>query len=222
MLLTNSQLRTLGSQLGGSSVITSIMKLTEVEWVAGVQQFGSKAGYPQGYVGKSFVMPFSAGAISTKDKVSLTMSASAAMGINAEASASVSNFMANADLELIVSGYGEADIRFETSGSVVASLSGQASGNFTITMSHLAMYVDAFGFASANLSLLTDVNGSLSATAACSGSTIDTSGLTPASIWNYADRTLTSIDVEVSGLTAEQAIQLSSINNVTKLIPTLL
>jgi hypothetical protein len=222
MLLRVSQLQTLGSQIGGSHAITSRMKLTEVEWIAGVQQFGNEVGYPQGYAAKSFVMPLKAGSISTNDKLSITTSASAAMGVNAEASASVSTFMANADLELIVSGYGEANIALGASGSVVASLSGQASSSFTITMNHLAMYVDAFGFASANLNLLTESNGSLSATAACIGSTVDTSGLTPASIWRYANRTLTSIDVEVSGLTAEQAAQLNSIDSVTKLIPALL
>ena len=39
---------------------------------------------------------------------------------------------------------------------------------------------------------------------------IDDTGLTPASIWSYGDRTLTSIDIEVSGLTVEEHNKLMS------------
>ena len=69
------------------------------------------------------------------------------------------------------------------------------------------MYLDAYGFATANLDLLTSGNGTLRAIAVCGGSTVDTSGLSPASIWSYSDRTLTG----AGGLSTEQQAQLDSI-----------
>ena len=84
------------------------------------------------------------------------------------------------------------------------------------------MFVAAYGYAIAQLNVITSGSGTLTGKAICGGSTVDVSGLTPASIWNYQDRTLTALDVEVSGLTVEQANQLNDIANNAGLIPALL
>ena len=221
MLLGGTRYRTLGTNIGGASVLSSKFRIKEEEWF-GVTRINEYAGYPQGYGGKSFAMPLTSGAISVREDISLTSSASGAMGVNAEGTASFELPVANASLELIVSGEGSTTFVITTEGNTTASLNGVASTTFSFSLNHLAMYLDAYGFATANLDLLTTGNGILKAIAVCGGSTVDTSGLTPASIWNYQDRTLTALDVEVSGLTVEQANQLNDIANNTGLIPALL
>lgn len=179
------------------------------EIILGLGSFNLKASAPDGYGIIGYEKAIRDGNISAKENISVSSTASGAMGVNAEATTDISVIFANADAQLIVSGFGDATLSLSADGSVVASLSGQGNATFTVNMNHLAMYVDAYGFASANLDIVTNSNGTMSAIAACSGSTVDTAGLTPASIWTYQNRTLTAIDVEVSGLTAEQAEQLS-------------
>ena len=221
MLLNNSRYLTVGTQIGGAHVLTNKFKIKEEEWF-GVTRINEYAGYPQGYGGKSFAMPLTAGAVSSREDITIISSGYGAMGVNAEASTDISGFMGNADGQLIVSGFGDTTFEITSSGSVVASLSAEASTSFTINMNHLAMYVDAYGWASAQLDIVTSGSGTLMAIAIMSGTTVDTSGLTPASIWNYQDRTLTSINVEVSGLTAKQQAQLDNIeanaNNIATLM----
>jgi len=197
MLLRNSRYLTVGTSIGGNNVLSSKFKIKEEEWF-GVTRIDAKAGYPQGYGGKSFAMPLEAGAISVRDDILIVSSGYGAMGVNAVASTDISGFMGKADGQLIVSGFGTSTFEITSSGSVVASLSGVASTSFTISMNHLAMYVDAYGWASANLDLVTSGSGTLRAIAICSGSTVDTTGLTVASIWSYGDRQLT-IDVATKG-----------------------
>ena len=221
MLLGGTRYRTLGTNIGGASVLSSKFRIKEEEWF-GVTRINEYAGYPQGYGGKSFAMPLTSGAISVREDIILTSNASGAMGVNAEGTASFELPVANASLELIVSGEGATTFSITTEGNTTASLNGVASTTFSFSLNHLAMYLDAYGFATANLDLLTTGNGTLKAIAICGGSTVDTSGLTPASIWNYQDRTLTALDVEVSGLTVEQANQLNDIANNAGLIPALL
>ena len=221
MLLGGTRYRTLGTNIGGASVLSSKFSIKEEEWF-GVTRISEYAGYPQGYGGKSFAMPLTSGAISVREDIILTSNASGAMGVNAEGTASFELPVANASLELIVSGEGGTTFAITTEGNTTASLNGIASTTFSFSLNHLAMFVDAYGYATANLDLLTTGSGTLKAIAICGGSTVDTSGLTPASIWNYQDRTLTALDVEVSGLTVEQANQLNDIANNTGLIPALL
>ena len=221
MLLGGTRYRTLGTNIGGASVLSSKFRIKEEEWF-GVTRINEHAGYPQGYGGKSFAMPFTSGAISVREDIVLTSNASGAMGVNADGIASFELPVANASLELIVSGEGSTSFVITTEGNTTASLNGTASTTFSFSLNHLAMYLDAYGFATANLDLLTSGNGTLMAIAICGGSTVDTSGLTPASIWAYQDRTLTALDVEVSGLTVEQANQLTDIANNAGLIPSLL
>ena len=197
MLLGNSRYLTVGTSIGGANVLSNKFKIKEEEWF-GVTRISEYAGYPQGYGGKSFAMPLSAGNLSSREDIAFTSQASGAMGVNAEANADISVIFANADAQLIVSGFGSASLSTTAQGSVIASLSGVASATFTISMNHLAMYVDAYGYATASLDLVTSGNGTLRAIAICGGSTVDTSGLTPASIWAYGDRTLT-IDVATKG-----------------------
>ena len=206
MLLGGTRYRTLGTNIGGASVLSSKFRIKEEEWF-GVTRINEYAGYPQGYGGKSFAMPLTSGAISVREDIILTSNASGAMGVNAEGTASFELPVANASLELIVSGEGSTTFVITTEGNTTASLNGVASTTFSFSLNHLAMYLDAYGFATANLDLLTSGNGTLMAIAICGGSTVDTSVLSPASIWSYSDRTLTG----AGGLSTEQQAQLDSI-----------
>ena len=160
--------------------------------------FSRKTSIPEGYAGKSYMMPYVAGGVSGLDVSTITSQASGAMGVNGEASTDISVIFANADAQLIVSGFGSAALSTTAQGSVIASLSGVGSTTFSFSLNHLAMFVDAYGYASASLALVTSGNGTLRAIAICGGSTVDTSELSPASIWAYGDRTLT-IDVATKG-----------------------
>ena len=216
-----SKLITAGSNIGGLSAVSNKFFIKENEWF-GVTRINEYAGYPQGYGSKSFAMPLSSGAISSRVDISATVIGSGAMGVNGEAVVTLEFPFANADGGLIVSGFGSTTFTLTTEGNTTASLNGVASATFSFSLNHLAMYLDAYGYAIAQLDLLTSGNGTLTAKAICSGTTVDTTGLTPASIWAYQDRTLTALDVEVSGLTVEQANQLNNIANNTGLIPALL
>ena len=217
MLLGNSRYLTVGTSIGGANVLSNKFKIKEEEWF-GVTRISEYAGYPQGYGGKSFAMPLSAGNLSSREDIAFTSQASGAMGVNAEANADISVIFANADAQLIVSGFGSTSLSMTVEGSVIASLSGIASTTFSFSLNHLAMFVDAYGFASASLDLVTSGNGTLRAIAICGGTTVDTSGLTPASVWAYQDRTLTSSSGS-GGLTTEQSTQLANIEALASLIP---
>ena len=217
MLLGNSRYLTVGTSIGGANVLSNKFKIKEEEWF-GVTRISEYAGYPQGYGGKSFAMPLSAGNLSSREDIAFTSQASGAMGVNAEANADISVIFANADAQLIVSGFGSTSLSMTVEGSVIASLSGIASTTFSFSLNHLAMFVDAYGFASASLDLVTSGNWTLRAIAICGGTTVDTSGLTPASVWAYQDRTLTSSSGS-GGLTTEQSTQLANIEALASLIP---
>ena len=221
MLLRNSRYLTLGTQIGGQHVLSSKFKIKEEEWF-GVTRINETAGYPEGYGSKSFAMPLKSGSISSFVELDINASAGGAMGVNIEGSSSITLPVANASLELIVSCFGSTLLSLTLEGNTTAVLNGSASTTFSFSLNHFAMFLDAYGYAIANLNLITTSNGTLTAKAICSGSTVDTSGLTPASIWNYQDRTLTALDVEVSGLTVKQANQLNDIANNAGLIPALL
>lgn len=192
------------------------------EIILGLGSFSLKASAPDGYGIIGYEKAIRDGNISAKENISVSSTASGAMGVNAEATITIEFPVANADAQLIVSGLGSTSFEITSTGSVVASLNGVGSTTFSFSLNHLAMFVDAYGFAIAQLNLLTSGSGTLTAKAICGGTTVDTSGLTPASIWNYQDRTLTALDVEVSGLTVEQANQLNDIANNVGLIPALL
>ena len=205
-----SKLITTGSNIGGLSSVSNKFFIKENEWF-GVTRINETAGYPEGYGGKSFAMPLKSGSISSFVELDINASAGGAMGVNIEGSSSITLPVANASLELIVSGFGSTSLSLTLKGNTTAVLNGSASTTFSFSLNHLAMFLDAYGYAIANLNLITTGNGTLTAKAICSGSTVDTSGLTPASIWGYQDRTLTALDVEVSGLTTEEHNKLMSV-----------
>jgi hypothetical protein len=128
----------------------------------------------------------------------ITTTANGAMGINIEGSTSFI-FDTNTPLgEMIVSGIGIALSSITTTANAIATLSGVGSTTFVIGLNHLAMYVDADGYASANLEVLGNTQGTISALGTLAGSIVDATGLTPASVWSYGNRVLT-IDVATKG-----------------------
>lgn len=207
MLLRNSRYLTVGTQIGGGHVLTNKFKIKEEEWF-GVTRINETAGYPEGYGSKSFAMPLKSGSISTLADVDLGASGSGSMGINIEATSDLSFFFGDAYGDLIVSGEGTASFDVTTTGNVIAGLFGIASASYSVTASNNLVFAD--GYASAQLDIITSGQGKLTAIAICGGNSVDVSGLTPASIWSYGDRTLTSIDIEVSGLTVEEHNKLMS------------
>ena len=208
MLQSNySKLITAGSNIGGLSSVSNKFFIKENEWF-GVTRINETAGYPEGYGNKSFAMPLKSGSISTLADVDLFASGSGSMGINIEATSDLSFFFGDAYGDLIVSGEGTASFEVTTSGNVIAGLFGIASASYSVTASNNSVFAD--GYASAQLDIVTNGQGQLTAIAICGGNSVDVSGLTPASIWNYGDRTLTSIDIEVSGLTVEEHNKLMS------------
>lgn len=208
MLQSNySKLITTGSNIGGLSAVSNKFFIKEPEWF-GVTRISETAGYPEGYGTKSFVMPLKSGSISTLADVDLFASGSGSMGINIEATSDLSFFFGDAYGDLIVSGEGTASFEVTTTGNIIAGLFGIASASYSVTATNNSVFAD--GYASAQLDIITSGQGQLTAIAVCGGNSVDVSGLTPASIWNYGDRTLTSIDIEVSGLTVEEHNKLMS------------
>ena len=190
------------SQVGGqTSNNVNIFRL-------GDGSFSSKASIPEGYGGKATILPYVAGNVSSSESTTISMSGYGSMGINIEGSVSTSVWFADADGKLIVSGQGSSTVSLVSNANVTASMNGTASATFTISLNHLSMMLDAYGYATANLDIVTAGQGTLRAIAVCEGSTVDTSGLTPASVWAYSNRTLTSGGGGSGGLTAEQATQL--------------
>lgn len=208
MLQSNySKLITTGSNIGGLSAVSNKFFIKENEWF-GVTRISETAGYPEGYGSKSFAMPLKSGSISTLADVDLFASGSGSMGINIEATSDLSFFFGDAYGDLIVSGEGSASFEVTTTGNVIAGLFGIASSSISFTASNNSVFAD--GYASAQLDIVTNSQGQLTAIAICGGNSVDVSGLTPASIWSYGDRTLTAIDIEVSGLTVEEHNKLMS------------
>ena len=202
-----SKLITTGSNIGGLSAVSNKFFIKENEWF-GVTRINETAGYPEGYGSKSFAMPLKSGSISTLADVDLFASGSGSMGINIEATSDISLFFGDAYGDLIVSGFGSASFDIQSTGNVIAGLFGIASSSISFTASNNSVFAD--GYASAQLDIVTSGQGQLTAIAVCGGNSVDVSGLTPASIWSYGDRTLTSIDIEVSGLTVEEHNKLMS------------
>lgn len=177
------------SQVGGqTSNNVNIFRL-------GDGSFSNKASIPEGYGGKATILPFKAGGISTDDRSTITISGYGAMGVNIEGSSSFVLNTNNPSGELIVSGNGTTAFIITTEGNTTASLNGSASTTFSFSLNHLAMYLNAYGYANANIDVLTTGSGTLRAIAICSGSTVDTTGLTPASIWAYQPNVALKSDV---------------------------
>ena len=144
MLQSNySKLITTGSNIGGQSTVSNKFFIKENEWF-GVTRISETAGYPEGYGAKSFAMPLTSGAMSAREDITIASNASGAMGVNAEGTASFELPVANASLELIVSGSGATTFVITTEGNTTASLNGSGSTTFSFSLNHLAMYLNAY------------------------------------------------------------------------------
>lgn len=166
--------------------------------MVGVYTFDKKSSLPNGYGGKAFYLPMKAGGVSTSERVSIALTGSGAMGINIEGSSSFTVDNNTPNMGLIVSGIGTSTFDVSSTASAVATLNGIGSSIFVIGLNHLAMYVDADGYASASLGVVGNAYGTLSAIGVMSGDTIDSVALTPAAIWSYDLRTL-SVNVATKG-----------------------
>lgn len=115
MLLKNSRYLTVGTSIGGANVLSNKFKIKEEEWF-GVTRISEYAGYPQGYGGKSFAMPLSAGAMSALNEVTFETSGNMANG-------SLS-FMVdtNADLYAIAQLNATTNINITTQSSIIGAL----------------------------------------------------------------------------------------------------
>lgn len=184
------------TQIGG--VINNTNWMNPSIAIVGVYTFDKKSSLPNGYGGKAFYLPLKAGGVSSFVMNNITTTANGAMGINIEGSTSFLFDTNTPSGEMIVSGVGSSTVSMTTTANSIATLNGTASASFTIGLNHLAMYLDADGYASANLGILGTTTGTISALGTLAGSTVDTTGLTPASVWSYGNRVLT-IDVATKG-----------------------
>lgn len=204
----------------GNGVITNKLPITNFggvqcntnwnrdEIILGLGSFDLKASMPDGYGLIGYEKAIKAGNISSTNQITFSSVGSGSMGINIEATSDLSLFFGDAYGDLIVSGQGSASFGIQSAGNVIAGLYGIGSASYVITASNNSVFAD--GYASAQLDIITSGQGQLTAIAICGGNSVDTSGLSPASIWSYGDRTLTSIDIEVSGLTVEEHNKLMS------------
>lgn len=250
MLQSNySRFITVGNNIGGLSSISNKFFLKESEWI-GIVRIGNKAGYPQGYGSKSFVMPLAAGAISLLDSVSIDTDANMAngsIGIDIQSIAEIVAIaqMATSDeidltttAEIIgalvlggsdsisLSTSGELSsileafvtdnvgisssaeiigilpitasdiIALQTDGTLIGAFNGSSSTSISLTTFCNALFGE--GTASAPLTtLLFNGSGTLTAVGSMGGTTETAAGtLTPAQIWAYNNRTLTSIEID--------------------------
>lgn len=181
--------------------------------------FGSKASVPDGYVSKGYVLPMVAGGMSSLVILESEASGDMCLGIDSSSDIQMSSY-ATADGILALSGEGSASSTVTVTGDAVNIVLGEGSAIGT-SIAYSTMVL-VYGYASGSCQSFSQCIADPTLILHGSGTTIDTSGLTPASIWNYQDRTLTALDVEVSGLTVEQATQLTKVEKLTGLIPALL
>ena len=184
------------TQIGG--VINNTNWMNPSIAMVGVDTFDKTTSLPNGYGGKAFYLPMKAGGVSTSERVSIALTGSGAMGINIEGSASFLFDTNTPSGEMIVSGIGSTTVSMTSTANSIATLNGIASASFTIGLNHLAMYLNAKGYAGASLGILGTTTGTISALGTLAGSTVDATGLTPASVWSYGNRVLT-IDVATKG-----------------------
>lgn len=138
MLLINSRYLTVGTSIGGANVLSNKFKIKEEEWF-GVTRISEYAGYPQGYGGKSFAMPLSAGAMSALNEVTFETSGNMANG-------SLS-FMVdtNADLYAIAQLNATTNINITTQSDIIGALELNAHDTVSIsTIGELSSILEAF------------------------------------------------------------------------------
>jgi hypothetical protein len=97
-----------------------------------------------------------------------------------------------------VSGQGTTSFNVTAQASSIAVLYAIGSTTFTMSLNHLASFVDAYGWANCALGIAVSPTGTLTAIAIMEGDTIDDTVLTPASIWAYKPDVATKGDVYAS------------------------
>lgn len=181
----------------------------------GLCAFDRTSSSPEGFGMKAINKPRLGGSISAYMDFTVSNSGTLTSGINVAGSNEI-EFEISADANLVASMSGENDIEFEPSLQLSsgANISGINTIPFEITASPTALVN-----ISATNTIQFQQSGSISALAGLSTGVTDTT-LSPASIWSYGDRTLTSSGT--GGLTVEQQAQLDIIEINTGNIATLM
>jgi hypothetical protein len=189
-----SQYRTIGYATGGLSAWQNkfIVKEEELFLLALLSPYAS---YPQGYGMRAISLPIKTGGMSGRATVDLVTIANGSMGINIEGNSTISTTFANADGILVVSGSGTASFNVTAGASSIAVLYGIGSTSFSMSLNHLASFVDAYGWANCALGMAVSPTGTLTAIAIMEGDTIDDTVLTPQAIWAYKPDVATKSDV---------------------------
>lgn len=185
------------------------------EIILGLGSFDLKASAPEGYGIIGYEKAIKAGGGSSLVLCKSTVTADGCLGVDSDGSA-IGIVTVTGEGSLIVSGEGSAisTVSVTGEGTLIIAGSGSAIGTSTA----YSTMVFAYGYASASCASFTACTLDAYAVAHGSGTTVDTSGLTPASIWSYGDRTLTG----AGGLSTAQQAQLDIIEINTGNIATLM
>lgn len=159
----------------------------------------SKASIPEGHNHPAaWKLPQKPGAMSSRFDALLAVSSTAQgwMGLPGEASASFAVTVADMDGQLIVSGTGTSTLTFTVGDLLLtASLNGSGSASFSFALNTPTLGAEASLVASATF----QVTGGLTpyAIGILAGTTVDLTGVTPASIWGYTvEGSFTAVQVQ--------------------------
>lgn len=196
----------------------------------------TKSSIPEGYGDKAFRMPRKTGSLVGRSYFEFTSSNPILIsGKNITGDTSF-EFASEGEASKLVNMSGDTSLSFSQSGSLskVVNLTGDTSFAFDQTGILAVPAVNLTGDASfsfaqnGSMSVVKYLNGSSSFSFSSNadmkviknlnGTTADTSVLSPETIWNYSNRTLTSSSGS-GGLTDEQSTQLSNIEALASLIP---
>ena len=113
--------------------------------------FGPLSGQPDGTLHPiSFLMPSQGGRVSSRSaRVTISTSGVGVLGLPTAGSTSIQFTVASANLELVVSAIGSADINFTASGSLAGALAAVGSSDITfgVPAATLGAVIDALGAA---------------------------------------------------------------------------
>ncbi|MBX9912404.1 MAG: hypothetical protein K2Y25_00760 [Pseudomonadaceae bacterium] len=151
------------------------------------QALSPLSAWPNGHVQSAWVLPRTAGGMSSHNVAGLTLSATGdgAMGVNIDGTASLA-ITAQAAGELIASAIGAASISLSVTGDIVATLS--AEGSATITLAS-AGSLEALAWAEGAATVAMTASLVSYAIGVMSGSTADSGVLTPdqiaQAVWSH-------------------------------------
>ena len=176
------QSATLGRRMGATEGILPLAGLSRMErknWHCGEHAPDKKAGVADGNrPPATWSMALAAGGMSSRNfaGLSVTTTASGALGLPAEGSASFTIDFAPATGGLIVSGSGTASFAITTTAEVRAALSGSGSASFTISTN--TPQLGALGWASGSGAFSVSATLQSYAVGYMQGSTVDNTTLT--------------------------------------------